>query len=35
MGDMVRIDLTQDRDRRQLIVNAVMTFGFHKMCGIA
>jgi hypothetical protein len=27
------IDLAQDRDQRRTLVNAVRTFGFHKMLG--
>jgi len=30
-GDLGWIDLAQDRDRWRALVNAVMTFGFHKM----
>jgi hypothetical protein len=32
---MVWIDLAQDRDRWQVLVNAIMNFGFHKMWGIS
>jgi hypothetical protein len=33
-GDMDWIDLAQDRDRGREVVNAVMSFLFHKMWGI-
>jgi hypothetical protein len=33
--DIEWIDLAQDRDRRQALVKAVLTFGFHKMRGIS
>jgi hypothetical protein len=34
-GAMDWINLTQDRDRRRALVNAVTKFGFHKMRGIS
>jgi len=33
-GDMNWIDPAQDRDRWRALVKAVLTLGFHKMCGI-
>jgi len=35
LGAMERIDLAQDTDRWRALVNALITFRFHKMRGVS